>query len=254
MGTTARFTQGHCYTELMPDNSSPVATGRDWSRLPPTTPDQFTLTIEEAATRYEHAGHPRTIRSIQRYCAKGHLDCLRQETTFGDKFMISPESVARHIAQIEELASATRRDEPRPVATTVTSSQQVIGLENAARQEATTYDDTSRPDATGRDKSGFVAGDDRVVSSQPPPDARYVEQLEIRIGEKDKVISMLTSELDTKNGQIVAQNQQIGVMLEREKETNYLMQGFQKLMGLLPQPKPETPPTGETGFDQSSTS
>ena len=106
---------------------------------------------------------------------------------------------------------------------------------------------------TSRDTSGPVADDDKFVSPQPSPDARYVEQLEIRIGEKDKVISMLTSELETKNGQIIAQNQQIGVMLEREKETNYLMQGFQKLMGLLPQAKPETPPTGETGFGQSST-
>ena len=86
----------------------------------------------------------------------------------------------------------------------------------------------------------------------PSPDTRYVEQLEIRIGEKDKVISMLTSELDTKNHQIVAQNQQIGVMLEREKETNYLMQGFQKLMGLLPKPQMETPPAGESQVDHQA--
>lgn len=36
--------------------------------------------------------------SIQRYCAKADLDCLRQETTFGDKFMITPQSVARLVA------------------------------------------------------------------------------------------------------------------------------------------------------------
>ena len=84
----------------------------DPSRQAATSPDQFTLTIEEAAARYEHAGHPRTLRSIQRYCAKGHLDCLRQETPFGDKYLITPESVARHIAQIAELASATSRDQP----------------------------------------------------------------------------------------------------------------------------------------------
>src|SRR5438445_10814960 len=91
----------------------------DSSRHAATTPDQYTLTIDEAAVRYEHAGHPRTIRTIQRYCAKGHLDCLRQETPFGDKYMITPESVARHIAQIAELASTTRHDVPRPAATDV---------------------------------------------------------------------------------------------------------------------------------------
>ncbi|MEQ1718965.1 MAG: hypothetical protein ABL907_23775 [Hyphomicrobium sp.] len=164
--------------------------------------------------------------------------------------MISPESVARHIAQIAEFAGATRRDEPRPVATTIAPPQQVILAEIEAPQEAATHDDTSRPDATGRDKSGPVADDAMAVSPQLSPDARYVEQLEIRIGEKDKVISMLTSELDTKNHQIVARDQQIVVMLERERETNYLMQGFQKLMGLLPQPKPDTPPAGESRTDQ----
>src|ERR1700682_2113453 len=81
----------------------------DASRPVATSPDEYSLTIEEAALRYEHAGHPRTTRSIQRYCAKGHLDCLRQETPFGDKYLITPASVARHIAQIDELATTSGR-------------------------------------------------------------------------------------------------------------------------------------------------
>jgi hypothetical protein len=89
----------------------------DQSRQAATSVDQYT--IDEAAVRYQHAGHPRTIRTIQRYCAKGHLDCLRQETPFGDKYMITPESVTRHIAQIAELASTTSHGLPRPAATDV---------------------------------------------------------------------------------------------------------------------------------------
>ena len=58
----------------------------DPSRLAATSPDSdYSLSIDEAAERYEHAGHPRTLRSIQRYCAKGHLDCRRVETQFGEK-------------------------------------------------------------------------------------------------------------------------------------------------------------------------
>src|SRR5450755_4926790 len=89
----------------------------DLSRPVATTPDsEFTLTIEEAASRYEHAGHPRTDRSIQRYCAKGHLDCRRMETPFGEKYLISPASVAKHIAYIEEVRpTATSRDLSRQV-------------------------------------------------------------------------------------------------------------------------------------------
>src|ERR1700720_1399673 len=53
----------------------------------------FTVTIEEAVERYAGAGLPRTPRSIQRYCAKGHLDCRRIETQFGEKYLISPASI-----------------------------------------------------------------------------------------------------------------------------------------------------------------
>jgi hypothetical protein len=114
----------------------------DPSRQAATSPDEYSLTIEEAAVRYEHAGHPRTHRSIQRYCAKGHLDCLRQETPFGDKYLITPASVARHIAQIEELASTSGRDKPRPAATDVAA--QVGRAED--RSEPPTSPDLSRQD------------------------------------------------------------------------------------------------------------
>src|SRR6202521_5392837 len=91
----------------------------DPSRHAATSPDDYTLTIDDAATRYEHAGHPRTIRTLQRYCAKGHLDSLRKETPYGDKYLITPASVARHIAQIEELATTTSRDSSRRAAADV---------------------------------------------------------------------------------------------------------------------------------------
>jgi hypothetical protein len=78
----------------------------DQSRPVATTPDSdFTLTIEEAVERYARAALPHTPRSIQRYCAKGHLDCRRIETQFGEKYLISPASVDKHIAYIEEVRS-----------------------------------------------------------------------------------------------------------------------------------------------------
>jgi hypothetical protein len=97
----------------------------DLPRPVATTPDsEYTLTIDEAAERYDHAGHPRTPRSIQRYCAKGHLDCRRIETQFGEKYLITPASVSKHIAYIEEVRPvATSPDMPRPVATPVAPSE-----------------------------------------------------------------------------------------------------------------------------------
>src|ERR1700681_134021 len=89
----------------------------DMSRPVATTPDSdFTLTIDEALEQYARAGLPRTPRSIQRYCAKDHLDCRRMETPFGEKYMISPASVAKRRTDDHATTRA------RPVSATPTSS------------------------------------------------------------------------------------------------------------------------------------
>ena len=180
----------------------------DMSRQAATSPDQYTLTIDEAAVRYEHAGHPRTIRTIQRYCAKGHLDCLRQETSFGDKYMITPESVARHIAQIAELASTTGRDLSRQVATHVAREES---------QKPAHEDPASSPDP----------------SRQVATDDRYLTQLE--------------SENVFLKSQITSKDTQIAALLERDHETNTLINGLQRMLApLLTAPdanRREDPPT-----------
>jgi len=203
----------------MPDDAPrPVATGPDQPRQVVTDPTQYALTIEDALVRYEHAGHPRTVRSIQRYCAKGHLDCLRQETTFGDKFMITPESVARHIAQIEELASATGRDMSRQPAT----GEALAAPTEAATGERATGDDKPRPDATGRDTSLPVAA---PIAPVPPTDDRYVKQLE--------------RENEFLRDQIQRKDTQIGELSERARETNFLIKGLQNLVLQLQPARPE---------------
>ena len=119
----------------------------DPSRLVATSPDsEFILSIDEAFDRYARAGLPRTPRSIQRYCAKGHLDCRRIETQFGEKYLISPASVDKHIAYIEEVRPvATGRDGSRQVATTVVAQEK-------SRPAATPGSDKLRSVATCRDR------------------------------------------------------------------------------------------------------
>src|ERR1700736_2085543 len=97
----------------------------DMSRQVATSPDSdFTLTIDDALEQYARAGLPRTPRSLQRYCAKGHLDFRRMETPYGEKYMTSPASVAKHIAYIEEVRPvATGRDESLHAATPVAPAE-----------------------------------------------------------------------------------------------------------------------------------
>jgi hypothetical protein len=192
----------------------------DMSRQDATTPDsEYTLTIDEAATRYEHAGHPRTPRSIQRYCAKGHLDCRRLETPFGDKYLITPASVTKHIAYIEEVRpTTTGRDTPRPVAT------------DFARTES--HDNQRRELSASPDLP-------RQVAAAEAESSRYVA----RVG---GVVVFLRGQVGTKDAQIKE-------LTERSRETNLLIGGLQRMLApLLGSPDPH-PPTPISHEDRSET-
>src|SRR5260370_41278137 len=92
-----------------------AATSTDLSRQAATSGDSdYSLSIDNALAHYEAAGLSRTPRSVQRYCAKGDLDCHRVETQFGVKFLITPASIDRHIAYIHEARLlAASRDKAR---------------------------------------------------------------------------------------------------------------------------------------------
>jgi hypothetical protein len=134
------------------DLSRPVATSDD---------SDFTLTIDDALERYARAGLPRTPRSIQRYCAKGHLQCRLIETEFGEKYLIAPTSVDKHIAYIEEV---------RLTATSPDLSRQLSSLKKAPtsrdrkRRQVPTCRDLSRQPTSGdlKAKTSFCA--DRSAS------------------------------------------------------------------------------------------
>jgi hypothetical protein len=171
----------------MDDQPRPVATSPD---------NDYSLSIEDAALRYEHAGLPRTLRTIQRYCAKGHLDSRRVEIPYGEKYLITPASVAKHIAYIEETRQTmVGRDAPRPVA--ATPPTQVSAAEE------------QRQPPTDRDLPRQSAAETEFVS-------RYVARLE---GENEFL-----------RGQVTVKDKQIGELTERARETNHLIAGLQKML------------------------
>jgi len=166
---------------MTPDPSRPVATSPD---------SEFTVTIEEALERYARAGLPRTPRSVQRYCAKGHLDCRRVDTQFGEKYLISPASITKHIAYIEEVRPfATSREVPRQVATDIAAEQS----QGEPRKDTSTSPDLPRHVATA-----------------------YVGRLE--------------SENEFLRGQIGVKDKTIEALLERDRETNILVGRLQELL------------------------
>lgn len=227
----------------------------DQPRHAATSPDEYTLTIEEAATRYEHAGHPRTLRSIQRYCAKGHLDYLRQETTFGDKYLITPASVARHIAQIAELASTTGRDQPRHGATPVVDhSKPAIGPDSMRSTPATAVDQP-RPVVTRRDTDVEGVDRDAALSQQVVHHARvadldvyehpYVKKLEARIDRLETRYELQvrrTEEIQLTAQERLVELQRMTTIGQSKTLADFMLQAKNWLIGAVPS---EMPSEGE---------
>jgi len=179
------------------DLSRPVATSDD---------SDYSLSIEEALARYEAAGVPRTPRSIQRYCANGSLIAHLIETPFGQKFLIAPASVDRHIAYINEVRLvAAGRDVPRHVATIVAGDN----IDGEPREGGATSTGERRPVATGGEVS-------RPVAAEPEAVSRYVAHLE---GENAYL-----------RGQNTVKDGQIKDLTERTRETNHLIAGLQNML------------------------
>lgn len=164
------------------DQSRPDANSRELD---------FYLTIQEATDRYAAAGHPRTIRAIQKYCARGDLDCQKAETPYGQRYLITPMSVARHIAQIVDVSQTAVREQSRP-------------------------DVVDRP---GFDRNSSGSEHDTTIRDQSRPDAptnQYVERLE---GENEFL-----------RRQVSVKDDQIKDLTERARETNHLIAGLQKML------------------------
>ena len=80
LGTTASARQSRCYTATMPDDMTRHAATHD---VPPrhaaTNDSTYCLTPDAVVERLAHAGVPRDLRTVQRWCKRGALDCLRDD-------------------------------------------------------------------------------------------------------------------------------------------------------------------------------
>jgi len=176
-----------------------VATSRERS------PDhQYTLSIEQAAELYAKAGHPRTSRAIQKYCALSKLDCHKVETETGEKYLVAPYSVDRHITYINEVRTvATGRDQTRTDANVRTMENKGAEGTNGREQPRT----------------------DPVVR-----------------GPEDRYVVLLEKENEFLRGQVSVKDTQIEALLERDKETNTLIHRLQAMLApLLVAPKHKEP-------------
>ncbi len=178
---------------------------------------EYSLSIEEAAALYERAGLPRTLRPVQRYCAKGHLDSHRVETAYGEKYLITPASVVKHIAYIEEVRHTTAgRDEPRQVV--------------ASQEQETRHVQEAGGGATGRDEPRQAATDvaPNVSQDQSRQEAPTTTDMPRQVATEH--VEQLKSENGFLRQQIGVKDEQIKDLTERARETNHLIAGLQKML------------------------
>lgn len=213
------------------------ATGRD---------TDYTLSVDDALALYERSGHPRTPRTIQRYCAAGHLDCLRVATQTGDRYFIDPASVTRHIAQIEEMIQLEQRAAGRGLSR---HDATPVAVARSSFQAATTTDTVrhvSEPVAAVATPIGEVVGvvpqrDEPRQDATPPAalsrpvatDEPNVSHYVARVEQLEREVERANEDRDFLKDQIKTKDQQIGALLERDRETNVLVRTLQQMLSPL---------------------
>ncbi len=118
-GQQARLRLGDVTLATMPDEARQDH-APDTARPSAT---EYPLTLDDVSRRFEEAGLPRNVRTLQRYCAAGRLDCIKEETATGLAYFVDPVSVERAIKQLAQLHGLT--DEVRHGATSKNMSHHV---------------------------------------------------------------------------------------------------------------------------------
>ncbi len=221
---------------------------------------KFTLPIEQAAQKFEAAGVPRSIRTLQRYCQQQRIAGLLTDTADGQRWFLDEHSVDRAIAELVQLEALTDRSRHVTSQRDVTRSD---APENKA-PAASAQTDMPRHDATERDTTSAKNGqkneapaDDmtRQHASQPAvakPDAAAPATAQNPSREvpaaSDRYVGLLEAENAFLHRQLETKDGQIKELTERSRETNTLILGLQKMLTpLLGTPKLDRAKPAEWG-------
>ena len=220
-----------CYTTSMEDTASQSPPQFDNVEL------RHTLSVHDVGAALVAAGVPRSHRQVIRYCETGMLDAVKVPGPTGAQWYVSPSSLPKVIGDLKQWEAQRARH---------SSSQQdtsdYVRVEKANNSNSDmASQSTPEPAMSEKEIS-------QKTSETAPVMARYVQQLEIRIEEKDDVIGLL-------KGQLAAKDEQIGELSTRYRETHSLLGAMQRMFApLLGQADPYTAPDSrEAGPVDNST-
>jgi hypothetical protein len=178
---------------------------------------QYSLSLDDVSRRFDEAGLSRDIRTLQRYCAAGRLDSIKEMTASGLTYFVDPASVDRAIVQLAQLHNLT--DQVRHSPTSGNASHHV-----AQDSEPLTSSDAPRSSAAARDIETEMISERHSASE---PDVSGM----VAVLEREN--SLLREQKDFYRNQVEVKDTQIAALLERDKETNYLVRGLQTMLAPL---------------------
>ena len=195
----------------------PDAERQEINDTPRPSATRYSLSLEDVSRLFAVAGLPRNNRSLQRYCAAGRLDCIKEETASGLAYFVDPVSVDRAIKQLAQLHGLT--DEVRHSATPDEMPHHVVAV-----PEPLSTPDTPRSGAADRDNETEKI---RERQSASEPDTSGIVAL------LERENTTLREQSEFFRDQIKVKDTQIAALLERDKETNYLVRGLQTMLAPL---------------------
>ena len=189
---------------------------------------RHTLSIHDVEAALVAAGVPRSHRQVLRYAETGMLDAVKVPGPTGAQWYVAPACLPQVIGDLKQWqAQRARHGPPQPAMTDPGELTIPLNINSDTPSHGAPHPAVSEPERG--EKSG-------ESGETQPAMARYVEQLEKRIDEKDDVIVLL-------KGQLTAKDQQIGELSTRYRETHTLLGAMQRMLApLLGQPDPYKAP------------
>jgi hypothetical protein len=197
------------------------------------TPATSWLTVQDAVSYCQSKGLARTPKTIRKWAMRSHLlepgagdvVCQAQDTENGFRWLIERASLDVKIAQ--ELEFEARRNSAKFIPNM---------LEPVQTGENASASDNGRDSAQEQVNTGAHSTEEVHTSAEA--DTRY--------------ISFLERQLDHAHAQITVKDRQIDALLERDRETNILIQGLQGGLTRLLQTLPGRRAADDDDFRQAA--
>ncbi len=224
---TNREPSGH--TASGQDDTRVVETGRDSTRHDGSVGEAEAVTATINQTASGETNQPDTLESDDAEEQRPFADWVDIETTCD---ILREEGVTRTIRTIQRMCK--RGDLEARLVPTENGTRYLV--ERGSIHEFVERHNQMMPSGPGRGEmeSNISVGQSvQSTSTQSQPndnhDRSHMQEI---IGIKDDQITFLKSQLDIANKQIEMKDEQINTMLERDHETNVLIQNLQRLMAL----------------------